>query len=426
MLKLIFCMKDRTFEVKIEKLIYGGYGLGRRRGKVVFVPFSAPGDRLLVKAVEEKKTFTRAAIVKLIERGPGRVEPPCRYFGSCGGCQWQQLEYARQVETKRKILEEMFHHRFPGTSELLIGMKACTHDYGYRSRARLQVRGSGLARKVGFFRFQSHEVQDIHFCPLLQPTLNTALASIRDSRQRSVASSTPCQMEIACVEDSNSWEAAQVERDLNEDRSGQSSAVQEQDTLALQRRVGEYRYTVSLAAFFQANDFMLTELVDTVMKLAEGASARSALDLFCGVGLFTLPLARRLENVLGVDSSRLACDLAQTNAAAAGFQNVRISCENVAGWMKASKPGSSPAFDLIVLDPPRTGAGPEVMDRIRACAPDTIIYVSCDPQTLIRDLASIPAREYRIDYIQGLDLFPQTYHFETVVRLKSTPQRRAE
>jgi 23S rRNA (uracil1939-C5)-methyltransferase len=214
-----------------------------------------------------------------------------------------------------------------------------------------------------------------------------------------------------------------VEGDLDEDRSGQSSAVQEQDAPVLQRRVGEYLYTVSPAAFFQANDFMLTELVDTVMKLADGASTRSALELFCGVGLFTLPLARRFENVLGVDSSRLACDLARTNAAAAGFQNVRISCKSVARWMQASEPGSSPAFDLIVLDPPRTGAGPEVMDRIRACAPDTIIYASCDPQTLIRDLASIPARDYRIDYIQGLDLFPQTYHFETIVRLKRHAQK---
>lgn len=416
-------MKDRTFEIRIEKLIYGGYGLGRRRGKVVFVPFSAPGDRLLVKTVEEKKTFTRAAIVKLLEPGPGRVEPPCQYFGSCGGCQWQHLEYAQQVDAKRKILEEIFHHRFPGTKDLLIGMKACTRDYGYRSRARLQARGSGLARKVGFFRFQSHEVQDIHFCPLLQPTLNTALASIRDSRQRSVAPSGPCQLEITCVEDTKSWEAARVTGDLDEDLSGQSRAVQGHDAPVLQRRVGEYRYTVSPAAFFQANDFMLTELVASVMELAEGASNRSALDLFCGVGLFTLPLARRFEDVLGIDNSRLACDLAQTNAAAAGFQNVRISCESVAGWMPASGPGSSPEFDLVVLDPPRTGAGPEVMNRIRECAPKTIIYVSCDPQTLIRDLASIPAREYRIDYIQGLDLFPQTYHFETIVGLNRHAQK---
>lgn len=409
-------MKDDTFEVKIEKLIYGGYGLGRHRGKVIFVPFSAPGDRLLVKAVEEKKTFTRAVIVKLLEPGPGRVEPGCQYFSSCGGCQWQHLEYARQVDAKRSILEEIFHHRFPGTKDLLIGMKACTRDYGYRSRARLQVTGSGPTAKIGFFRFQSHDVQDIHFCPLLQPTLNTALASIRNSEKARAAASGACRLEIACVEESESWSSARV--------PAHSDNLQNQDAPVLQRRVGEYRYTVSPAAFFQANDFMLTELVQTVMQVANPASRRSALDLFCGVGLFTLPLARRFETVLGIDSSRLACDLARSNATAAGLQNIQITCEGVEGWMEPSRPGSSRSFDLIVLDPPRAGAGPEVMNRIRECAPEIILYVSCDPQTLVRDLASIPASEYRIDYIQGLDLFPQTYHFETVVRLTSTPQRR--
>ena len=406
-------MKDRTFELKIEKLIYGGYGLGRHRGKVVFVPFSAPGDRLLVKAVEEKKTFTRAVIVKLLEPGSGRVEPGCQYFGSCGGCQWQHLEYVRQVEAKRKILEEIFHHRFPGTKDLLIGMKACTRDYGYRSRARLQVTGSGPAPKIGFLRFQSHEVQDIHLCPLLQPTLNTALASIRDSAKAAPAGSGPSEREIACVEDSGTWSSA---------RAQAQSDFQNDDAPPLQRRVGEYVYTVSPAAFFQANDFMLTELVQTAMQLADPVARRSALDLFCGVGLFTLPLAHRFETVRGVDSSRIACDLARANANAAGLRNIQITCKGVTGWMESSRRTASQSIDLIVLDPPRTGAGPEVMNRIRECAPEMIVYVSCDPQTLARDLASIPAREYRIDYIQGLDLFPQTFHFETVVRLKRLNQ----
>lgn len=414
-------MKDHTFELKIEKLIYGGYGLGRHRGKVVFVPFSAPGDRLLVKAVEEKKTFTRAVIVKLLEPGPGRVEPGCRYFGSCGGCQWQHLEYARQVDAKRKILEEIFHHRFPGTKDLLIGMKACTRDYGYRSRARLQVTGSGPAAKIGFFRFQSHEVQDIHFCPLLQPTLNAALESIRDSEKATAAGSGPSEQEIACVEETETWSSARV--------PAHSEDFQNHDAPALQRRVGEYRYGVSPAAFFQANDFMLTELVQTVLQLADPVSRHSALDLFCGVGLFTLPLARRFETVRGIDSSRLACDLARSNASAAGLQNIQITCEDVAGWMESLRRSSSRSFDLIVLDPSRAGAGPEVMNRSRGCAPEMILYVSCDPQTLARDLASIPGREYRIDYIQGLDLFPQTYHFEAVVRLTkhaTEAQRGAE
>ncbi len=392
-------------------MIYGGNGLGRHGGKVVFVPFSVPGDRLLVRVVEEKKTFARAEILKLLEPGSGRVQPGCQYFGKCGGCQWQQLEYARQVDAKRQILEELFHHRFPQTRDMLIGMKACTRDYGYRSRARLQVKGCGSSAKIGFFRYQSHEVEDIYLCPLLRPTLNGALNSVRESRQSSIAPLDPCQIEIACAEDAGIWEAATITGEEKGWMQGQPLPV-------LQRRIGDYAYKVSPAAFFQANDFMLAELIGTVMEQADTSSNHSALDLFCGVGLFTLPLGRRFDRVLGVDSSPVACDLAIRNAAAARFQNIAIRCQTVTEWLRSFGTGSTAAFDLIVLDPPRTGAGSAVMDKIRECAPEAVTYVSCDPQTLVRDLSSITPGKYRIEYIQGLDLFPQTYHFETVVRLR--------
>ena len=404
--------RPESFEVRIDRLIYGGWGLGRRSGKVVFVPFSLPGDRLLVRTVEEKKTFTRARIVEILEPGAGRVAPPCPYFGSCGGCQLQHLEYARQVEAKREILEGIFHHRFPETRELPIGMKASGRDYGYRSRARFQIRGYGSNARVGYFRFHSHEVEDIHSCPLLRPALDSGLASIRKSC-REASGPGPPQVEAACVEETNRWEAVPLAPDSDEAADLYRTAGG-WDPPLLERKVGVYRYAVSPAAFFQANDFMLGELVETVISRA--GAGRSALDLFCGVGLFTLPLAGRFESVDGVDSSCFACELARRNSANAGLGNVRISCVSADDWTEGSE--ASPGdYDLIVLDPPRVGAGPEVMDRIRRLAPETAVYVSCDPQTLARDIALLTPR-YRIDFIQGLDLFPQTFHFETVVRLK--------
>ena len=142
----------KAFQITVEKLVYGGAGLGRHNGKVVFVPFSVPGDHLLVHTVTEKKTYVRAEIVKIIKPGNGRITPTCPHFAKCGGCHWQQLEYSRQVEAKRQILEEIFNHRFPQTRELPIIMKACAQPFGYRSRARVQLRGSGSRTIVGFFR----------------------------------------------------------------------------------------------------------------------------------------------------------------------------------------------------------------------------------------------------------------------------------
>jgi 23S rRNA (uracil1939-C5)-methyltransferase len=153
---------QKTFTTVIEKLVYGGAGFGRHEGKVLFVPFSAPGDQLVVRPIVEKKTFIQAEVVRILKPGSGRVAPACPYYGKCGGCQWQHLDYSRQVEAKRQILEEIFHHRFPQTLKIPVTMKACVQPYGYRSRARVQLRGSGSKTSIGFFRFGSHSVEDAY------------------------------------------------------------------------------------------------------------------------------------------------------------------------------------------------------------------------------------------------------------------------
>jgi 23S rRNA (uracil1939-C5)-methyltransferase len=168
--------------------------------------------------------------------------------------------------------------------------------------------------------------------------------------------------------------------------------------------------------FFQANEFMLGELVATVPPLLTGTS--SALDLFSGVGFFSLPLTKRFREVTAVESNPTAHRLCLANAARAGAENLHAVCADVGSWIQAVGSIAAPAFDLILLDPPRSGAGPEVMRRLAEWGPETLIYISCDPQTLTRDLAALVPRQYRIDFAEGLDLFPQTYHFETVVRLR--------
>jgi 23S rRNA (uracil1939-C5)-methyltransferase len=395
-----------TFEVEIEKLVYGGEGLGRHEGKVVFVPFTAPGDLVEVRPVKRKKGYIRAVVTRILKPGPGRQDPPCLHFGSCGGCQWQHMDYALQIETKRRILEEGFHHRLPASRELRISMNPCPQPYGYRSRARLQLRGTNPRPAVGFFRHRSHAVEDVTMCPLFRPALNEVLTIVRTAHCEGRYGSSEKEVEIACADD-GSW--ACVETGPTPD-----PAVDIEDILS--RRIGDFVYAAAASVFFQANDFMLSELLTAVMELAIGRD--SALDLYSGVGFFTLPLAQRFREVVAVESNRSAHQLCDRNAANAGLNNIRTVCADVENWMRAMGSIAAPAFDLILLDPPRSGAGPEVMKCLTEWAPETIVYVSCDPQTLIRDLVMLPASDYRIDSIAGFDLFPQTYHFETVVRLR--------
>ncbi len=406
---------SKAFKTTIEKLVYGGSGLGRYQGKVIFVPFSVPGDQLLVRPIEEKKTFVRGEIVRILKPGKGRVVPVCPHFEKCGGCHWQQLEYSRQVEAKRQILEESFHHRFPQTQGLAITMSACAQPFGYRSRARVQLRGSGLRASVGFYRGGSHTVEDIDSCPLLRRSLNEALSSLRQYKLKVDTDSKPQEMDMACSEEEDTWATARVGVDAN---AGISTLLgTRREEAILRRKVGEFVYSVTASAFFQANDFMISELVALIGDLARSAGNEFVLDLFAGVGLFSLPLARQFAQVVAIENSPSACRLCAGNAKASGLSQIQVVCADASEWMKSNGASTRPDPDLIVLDPPRTGAGPDVMERIREWAPKMIIYVSCDPQTLMRDLTVVSPRDYDIDFVQGLDMFPQTYHFETVVRL---------
>ncbi len=408
----------QEFEVEIDKVVYGGLGLARHRGQVIFVPLAAPGDHLLVRPVEQKKHFICAEIVSLLSPGKGRATPRCPYFGRCGGCQWQHLDYPTQVELKRQILEQIFHHRLPETKKLPIRMKACAQPYEYRSRTRLQVRRLKAGLRLGFYRRQSHLVEDVKNCPLLRPTLNEALTSIREAVAQDRWNLDAKELALVCSEDPECWRVSRAGLDLDEGFSDPEAINHNGGQGILHRRVGQFTFLVSPSVFFQVNDFLVADLLDTVVDLAESCKREAALDLFSGVGLFSLPLARQFQRVVAVENSPLACRLCAENASAAGIQNLRIANADVSAWMKAVGSVSVPAYDLMVLDPPRVGAGLDVMRRIEEWAPETVIHVSCDPQTLARDLAPLSRRGYRIDFVMGLDLFPQTYHFETVVRLK--------
>jgi 23S rRNA (uracil1939-C5)-methyltransferase len=409
--------ESAPFEIRIEKVVFGGAGLGRHEGQVVFVPFSAPGDLLLVKPIQKKKNLIKAEIVKILEAGEGRAEPRCSHFGRCGGCHWQHLDYKCQVEAKRSILEETIRHRFPQAKSVPITMLASPRDFGYRSRARLQVRGFGPQAVVGFFHTESHIVEDIQACPLLLPLLSDAIPVVRKSLHGMPDNPGGDEIEIAASTEENRWESARSFSGSREKGDRDARGRREIDSGLLTRTAGDFSYRFSPSSFFQANDAMLDELIAAVAGLFQNSPEEDALDLYGGVGLFALPLARKHLRVVSVEASRAAGMLCLENATNAGLNNIRTVCGDVGKWMRAVGSVAPPAYDTVVLDPPRTGAGRDVMDWLKQWAPRKIIYVSCDVQTLCRDLAWLTPGAYAIDRVQGLDLFPQTYHFETVVRL---------
>jgi len=389
--------------VTAEKLLYGGDALARRAdGKAVFIPYAVPGDKLIVRPRSEKKNFVHAEILEILSPGAGRVAPVCLHFGKCGGCHWQQLEYPRQVEAKRLILEELVYHRFPETRQLTIVMRPCSRPFAYRSRARVRRR-AGRPSAVGFFQGGSHLIENIENCPLFLPRLNDALSALRQSRFEPLETKFKDDIQeisVACSEEDEKWAIGTTG-----------------DKTMLRKKVGGFTYNVTAGTFFQANDFMTDALVSHVIESFECVSQNygAALDLFSGVGLFSLPLARRFRDVTAVEYSRESHRLCVMNAAEAGIENLKAVCGDVAGWLDSQ---TSSCFDCVVLDPPRTGVGPGVMERVGRLAVKTIVYVSCDPQTLVRDLERLDMDYWRIVSVTGFDMFPQTYHFETVVKIK--------
>lgn len=384
-----------TLEVAIEKIVPGGAGLAFAENLTVFVPLSVPGDRLHVRIQQIKGKTAFAEIESVIEPSPLRIEPPCPYFGACGGCDFQQLGYGSQLDAKAAIIRDCLHRigkiEYPGD----IPMIGSPKDFEYRLRAQWHL--DTRERTIGYYRRNTHEVIDIAHCPKLLPPLNAELENLRETIEWEKLWSPRVEVEAT------SGDNGQVSRN--------SAEIVEPTSEISITACGE-EYTFSAQSFFQGNRYMVEPLVDAAVKNTGG---RMALDLYCGVGLFSLPLARKFEKVIGVESNDLAIEFAEKNAAKAGLTNIRFISEAVEKFIKECQSG----VDLVLLDPPRAGTSKETILRILDLRPKAISYVSCEPSILARDLRWMLDRGYAIDSITGLDLFPQTHHVETVVRLRS-------
>jgi len=391
-------VNEPELEVRIQTLAAGGDGVARLPdGLALFVPFTAPGDRVRVRVVERKKRFARAEVSELIEPGPARVEAPCPAFGRCGGCRWQHLAYPAQLDAKREILREALSRIGGWTSPDEIPFTASPSAYGYRTRARVLLERAGAGYRQG----ASHALCPVERCPILVPELDAELSRLAGQAGLPVRESAPGEWEL--VADS----AGRVRA-----HGLETSAATAGEAAASEFEVATDSMMISPGTFVQANRLLHGPLHRAVLAAAGRASR--ALELYAGAGFFSLSLARRCEALEVVESSPGAVADLRKNLARAGLSHVRVSEGQVDRVLRAR---AGEAVDLVLLDPPRAGLSDAATEALLGLGAPRIVYLSCDPATLSRDAARLGAGGYAVQSVQGFDLFPQTPHVEALVVL---------
>ena len=386
---------NERVEVDVERILPGGMGLAHAGGKTIFVSLAAPGDRVRIRIDRRQGELLFASIEEILTPSAVRTEPPCPYFGRCGGCDFQQLTYEAQLAAKSEIIRDCLHRiaRLENLPDVVVN--ASPQEWRYRMRATWQI--DEEQRAIGYYERGSRRVCDIADCAILQPELQQTLEEVRATEWFEFP---PGLKHLDAV--------------IGENGRSLAPEFAEFQTRELSLRVGNEVYNYNAEAFFQVNPALLEKLVDFALRDFAGATA---LDLYCGVGLFTLPLARRFQKVIGVESNPAAIRFARRNLQHASLTNARVINAGVTEWFRKDARAQG-SVDLVLLDPPRAGTESAVIKGILDLRPSHISYVSCDPATLARDLKKLIAGGYKVDAITGFDLFPQTHHVETVVHLR--------
>lgn len=418
--------------IDITSLAYGGKGIGRIGGKVVFVPYTAPGDRVRIDITYEKKRFLEGRLLEVVIPSPLRQSPPCPLFGRCGGCNWQHISYLAQVDWKQRIFRDAIE-RIGGIADLPLEPPIPSAEpLRYRAKAQFHIRD----HKWGFFEAGSHRVVEVEECHLLDPILNMAFISLRNYI-RDNASDLPIHTVEIGKSDLDGKTAALIHlkerRDFKPegilDAISQLKGIEVRVTPPGKRngkpvssagdrsliyRSGSLTLKAHISTFSQVNISQNLHLIDTVLEYADVDIKDYILDLYCGAGNLTLPLAGRCSKVTGVDKDPSAIEDAILNKEANSISNVDFICQDASKSLKALGKRHP---DLVILDPPREG-GLEAINGIVGLKPRKIIYVSCNPSTLARDLSALTKNGYMVKRVRLIDMFPQTYHTEGVVKLQ--------
>jgi tRNA/tmRNA/rRNA uracil-C5-methylase (TrmA/RlmC/RlmD family) len=362
----------------IGDIAFGGEGVARAGDFVVFVPFVAVGEVVEAEVTEVKKRFARAKLVRVLQASADRVQPECRYFGDCGGCQYQHLDYAAQLRLKHKQMQDQFQRIGGFDPGLVAPVVGCPQPYGYRNRIMIRSQWDKFKQglNIGFIRADNRLVVDIDECKIAEPAINNQIKAAK----------------------------------ANPPPKGGLKVV---------LRIPPEGWEVPRDSFFQNNFFLLPALVDTVRERLKLAGTRHLLDIYCGVGFFSVELAGRVESFVGVELDRLAVQAARQNAASRGLTNGEFVSGAAEDLLPRLLARFAPEATTVLLDPPRKGCRPAFLQALREDRPAQIIYVSCHPATMARDLNVLCANGvFSLAHVAPLDMFPQTQHVESVADLR--------
>lgn len=420
--------------LEIEKAIYGGTGLARNEGKTVFVPFTLPGECVEAEIIRSKPSYDQSQLTQVLTPSPHRVQAPCRHYGACGGCHYQHASYDEQLRLKTTILRESLQRAH---IENIPAIETVTAEpVGYRNRIRLHVQPSPFS--LGYLRSQSHTVLPISDCSIAVPPLVHAMRTLQN-QCASQLSGWAREIELFTAPSTgrilisiyalagtpnlarklnNLWRTLQTALPK---AIGCAAFTLPQGkgfpTLAAQAGAGHLTYTVagepfrvSHGSFFQVNGFLIDRMVTSVCADHTGTLAW---DLFAGVGLFARHLARSFSQVIAVEAASASATDLRTN-----LPGQPVIAQTTLQFLRErAKKSAPPGPDFMVLDPPRAGLGPEASELVANIRAPQVTYVSCDPATLSRDLSSLLKSGYRLQKLQLIDLFPQTFHLETIAHL---------
>jgi len=363
----------------IHDIAFGGEGVGRIDDFVVFVPFVLLGEIVEVEITEVKKNFARAKLLRVEKSSPERVEPECRYFGACGGCQYQHIAYATQLQLKHKQISDLFERVGKISADKIAPVIPSPQPYGYRNRIMIRSQWNGPAKKlvIGFIRAADNFVEDIEECKIAEPAISEQIKNVR----------------------------------ANPPPKGGIKIV---------LRIPPENWDVPPDSFFQNNFSLLPQLVETVRGFLRGSGARHLLDLYCGVGFFGIELADTVESFVGVEYDQRAIQSARRNAVARKISNGEFMAGAVEAVLPELLKKFSPEQTAVLLDPPRKGCWPQTLKLLRETMPAQVIYVSCHPATMARDLNILCDNGvFELARVQPLDMFPQTQHVECVADLRA-------
>jgi len=427
----------------IDKLSFGGNGVCRINGKVCFVPFSCPGDEVRLAITSEKRSYCEARIVELLVSSPFRVVPPCPVFGRCGGCSWQHINYEQQLSAKQQILAETLWRGARVAGECVSPALPAPAPYGYRSRVQFKLHGAAGRLRIGFYRSNSHQVEDVGAgCAIAQPLINTTLAALRIALESCPDVSSISQISIDSAEEGliavvtySGRDKAAVEAFFRSRRTELfplTGVYLQSGHKTLQRLYGDEQLSYALPSasaeskscrlayqpggFSQVNRLQNRSLLELVRRLACFQGTEQVLDLYCGNGNFSLPIAAEVAAVTGVEEFAGSIVAAEANRAQNRITNAEFICADAVNGLKQLA-ADGRRFDTVILDPPRSGAA-EAVPEVCRLNPERIVYVSCDPNTLARDCGLLAARGYNVRESVPVDMFPQTYHLESVTLLQ--------